>query len=524
MSAPEPEDFRHELIEPYLQRVAAFLRARGDDDRPLTIPSDPVPLTLSAEERKAAWSVLCGKTVAWADPLAWIALGAGLHLAVATALDAEGRAQRSGGGAEAAQRLAGLRQVAAGYAEGLRQAIAAMVTSGRAEDAKRFSGFRNKLLEILTLLRAAGASAPPPETQAAPPAPSPEPPPGGGSDAAATPADSTAPDPELSPYLQRAAAFFRARGHEERPLAISFGRRTLSLSAWERRVLWQSLCEGKEPASGWHRLIPECIAVQLALLLSLDELERSGRSPGAGRTARANLQKAVKIAAGVADRSRAQIGRSVGAGALEDAKKLSTLSAVFATTLLDARRALAESAAETAIAGDVSAQGAGATAPDPPSADAGGAGAPPPEKLKPFLDRAAHLLEMRGREDRPLSIPVGGKSWSLDGWERQVLWKVLCEEGPPPPEWSVLLAHAAACQLAALLALERLRKAGAAPEARVAAEVARDAALELGSDVAERLRATAETLATDGQVKLAEKLTGFRARLAETTQTLNRTR
>ncbi|MGD1148000.1 MAG: hypothetical protein ABR961_08635 [Thermoanaerobaculaceae bacterium] len=524
MSAPTPEDFRNELLEPYLQRVAAFLRAHGGEDCPLTIPSDPLPLTLSAEERKAAWSVLCDKTIAWPDSQAWIALGAGLHLAAATALEAASRADRSGRGIEAAQRLAATREVAVSYTEGLRQAIEDMVTSGKTEEAKRLSSFRNKLLEILTLLRATGTSTPGPVTQAAPTAPSADPPPGGGPEAAATPDVSTAPDPALRPYLLRAAAFLRARGHEERPLAISFGRRTLSLSAWEHRLVWRSLCEGKDPASDWHRLIPECIAVQLALLLSLEELERAGRNTDAERAARSSLQTAVRLASGVVEGFRAQIGRSVGAGALEDAKKISALSSVFAAMLLEARQAAAEGSEGAAIEDDGSGQSASTTVPGLHSAVAGTAPAGPPERLKPFLDRAAHLLEMRGREDRPLSIPVGGRSWNLDGWERQVLWKVLCEEGPPPPDWSVLLAHGAAVQLAALLALERLRKAGAAPEARVAAEAERDAALQMASEILERMQTASETLAADGQVKLAEKLTRFRERLAELLRMLNRTR
>ncbi len=524
MSAPTPEDVRHELLEPYLQRVAAFLRAHGDEARPLTIPLDPVPLALSAEERKAAWSVLCGPTADWSDPQAWIALGAGLHLAVSTVLESASHPQQVEQPDEVRQRLAATRDVAASYTEGLRQAIEEMVTSGQTDEAKRLSGFRNKLLEILTLLRGAGASTPPPVTQAAPADPQVDPPPGGDP---AAPDNSPAPDPALRPYLQRAAAFLRARGHEERPLEISFGRRTLSLSAWERRVLWRSLCEGKEPASDWHRPIPECIAVQLTLLLSLDELERAGRSPEAERAARSSLQTALRLASGVVEGFRAQIGRLVNAGAVEDAKRLSALSGAFAATLLDARRALAKEptgAVFTATADNGPDPSAGTSAPGLPSTVAATAPAEPPERLKPFLDRAAHLLEIRGHEDRPLSIPVGGRSWNLDAWERQVLWKVLCEEGPPPPNWSILLAHGAAAQFAGLLALERLRKAGAAPEARAVAEADRDAALQLASEVLERMQATSETLAADGQVKLAEQLARSREKLAELRQMLNRTR
>ena len=121
-------------------------------------------------------------------------------------------------------------------------------------------------------------------------------------------------------------------------------------------------------------------------------------------------------------------------------------------------------------------------------------------------------------------MAVGGRSWNLDKWERQVLWKVWCEEGPRPPEWSILLGYGAAAQLAALLALELLKRSDTAPESRTAAEADRDIALELGSEVVERLRATAEALAADGQVKLAERLTRFRAKLTEPIQLLKQTR
>ncbi len=105
-----------------------------------------------------------------------------------------------------------------------------------------------------------------------------------------------------------------------------------------------------------------------------------------------------------------------------------------------------------------------------------------------------------------------------------MLWKVWCEEGPPSPGWSVLLGYGAAVHLAALLALELLRRADAAPESRNTAEADRDTALELGSEVVERLRSTAEILEADGQVKLAERLTRFRAKLTEPIQLLKQTR
>ncbi|MDD5563703.1 MAG: hypothetical protein PHQ91_08305 [Thermoanaerobaculaceae bacterium] len=520
MSAPTPQDARHELLEPYLQRLRAFFRARGDENRPLTIPSEPSPLALSAEERKAVWSVLCDETVAWSDAGAWIPLGAGLHLAVAAALEGAVRADA----ADAPAPLGAIRAVAAGYTEALREAIAAMVGAGRSEEAKLLSGFRNKLLGILTALRTAGDGSAAHPTPARPDDRSADPPPGASGDATVSVDAATAPDPALTPYLQRAAAFLRARGHEERPLAVSFGRRTLSLSAWERRVLWQSLCEGKAPVSDWHRMIPECVAVQLALLLSLDELERAGPSAGAGDAARSTLHAVVQLAAGVVEGFRTQVERAVGAGALDDAKHLASLSSAFATTLIEARRALVPAPAGVATIDGGSGGGAAAAPPEPAPARAGAAPAGPPDTLKPFLERAATLLEVRGHEDRPLSIPVGGKSWNLNVWERQVLWKVWCEEGPPPPEWSTLVGYGAAVQLAALLALERLTRATAAPEARSAVEADRAAALELGSEIGERMRATAEALAADGQVKLAERLTRSRASLTESIQLLQHAR
>lgn len=520
MSAPTPQDGRHELLEPYLQRLRAFLRARGDEKRQLTIPSEPIPLVLSIEERKAAWSVLCDETVAWTDASAWIPLGAGLHLALATALEDSSGADSAGGSG----RLGAIAAVAAGYTEALRQAIAATVAGGQTDEAKRLSSFRNKLLEILTVVRTTGAGSAPPMAEAKLDGASSDPSPEGGSEATPSIDTLAASDPALRPCLQRAAAFFRARGNEERPLTISFGTRTLSLSAWERRVVWESLCGGGETAREWHRMIPECVAVQLALLLSLEELERSGGSAASEPAARAALQDVVSLAGGVVQRLRAQVERAVGAGALDDAKQLAALSSAFGATLIDARRVLAEEPAGAAIADGGTGRRAATTAPETPPAAAGTAPAGPPERLKPFLDRAAHLLELRGHDDSPVSIPVGGRSWNLDGWERQVLWKVLCEEGQTLPEWSTLLAYGAAAQLAALLALERLMRAGAAGESRTAADADRDTAMELALEVTERLQAAAAALTADGQVRLAERLTRFRAKLAGSIQLLSQSR
>jgi hypothetical protein len=131
---------------------------------------------------------------------------------------------------------------------------------------------------------------------------------------------------------------------------------------------------------------------------------------------------------------------------------------------------------------------------------------------------------MRGHEDRPLAIPVGGKSWSLDRWERRVLSKVLGEDNPGQPEWSILVAHGAAAQLAALLALERLRKAGEAADARAAAEADRDTAVALLSEITERLRTIRDAIAADGQERLAEHLAQFRGKLADSINLLDRTR
>jgi hypothetical protein len=519
VSAPTPQDARHELLEPYVQRLRAFLRARGDEDRPLTIPSEPIPLELSAEERRAAWSVLCDETVAWSEAGAWIPLGAGLHLAVAEALQSATRA----GSGDASEELGEMRAVASAYTEALREAIADVVTGGQTDEAKRLSSFRNKLFPILTALRAGGVRSAPPAPEARLDAPSSDPSPTEAPDVVASIDSAPASDLALDPYLQRAAAFFRARGNEERPLTIAFGRRTLSLSAWQRRVVWQSLCEGQEPASDWHLMIPKCVAVQLALLPALEELERAGRSPGVQSAARSTLHALVTLAAGVVEAFRAQIERAVGAGALEDAKQLSALSNVFQTTLIEARRALAEGENGATVDGH-SGQGGTAASPDQPATGAAPAG--PPDKLEPFLDRAANLLELRGHDDRPLSIPVGGRSWNLDGWERQVLWKALCEEGPKPPEWLTLLARGAAAQLAALLALERLSRTDTPTDspADAEAEADRDTALELASDVVERMRAAAETLEADGQAKLAVRLNRFRVKVTEASHLLRQAR
>ena len=522
MPASTPQDARHEFLEPYLQRVGAFLRARGDENRPITIPSAPAPLTLSAEERKAAFSVLCGANPDWTGPQAWIALGAGLHLAVATALDTMSRPDEDPSRRDATDQLAALRAAAASFTERLRQAIADMLASGHTDDAKRLSSFRNKLIETLAALRNVGATDAPTEAQVAAPAPveadvpQPAPNPAEVAEAVAAPDAPPAVDPALDGYLRRAAAFLRARGKEDRPLAIAFGKRTLAVNAWERRILWNSLSDGQAPAREWHCLIPQYVALQLAMLLSLDELERPGRSQEAERSARLDLQTALKIASGVVEAFRAEISRAVSAGAVEDAKTMSATRANFAVTLVEARRVLAEEQAAIAALGS-----------DSP----GASGGPPAhakdgqfEALRPFLHRAEQLLRVQGHEDRPLAVPIGRRSWSFDKWERRVLWKVLCEESPGQPEWSLLLAHGAAAQLAALLALERLRKTGEEPEARAAAEADRDTAVALLSEISERLQTTGAAASADGQEALGEHLAKLRGKLTESVNLLNRTR
>jgi hypothetical protein len=513
------------MLEPYLLRVGAFLRAHGEENRPITIPSGSLPLTLSPEERQAVWWMLCGQNPDWADPKGWIALGTGLHLAVTTVVEASAQANQS----DASDRLVALRAVAANFTEGLREAINAMVATGRSEEAKRLSTFRNKLQETLAALRNSGVSAAPPpfdmavEAPEAPAAQDPLP-----TEALETVSDTetpSVPDPALAGYLLRATAFLRARGRDDRPLTIAFGRRTLTVSAWERRVLWNSLCEGQAPAAGWHDLIPQCVALELGMLLALDELERLGRSRDAEQAALSELQTALGLSSGVVERFRTEIAGSVASGAVEDAKTLSAVRSDLAATLVEARRAVAARSAAT-----VSAGGGGGPASGTAAAPAASPGTVTPadniqlEKLRPFLDRAEQLLTIQGHDDRPLAIPVGRRSWSVDGWERQVLWKVLCEEGSGQPEWALRLAHGAAAQLAALLALERLRKAGEASEGRAAAEADRDVAIELVSATAERLRAASEKLAADGQERLAARLTQFRAKLLDSTQLLNRTR
>ena len=512
MPTPTPQDARHEALEPYLQRVGAFLRARGDESRPITIPSTPTSLTLSAEERRAAFSALCGADPDWSDPHAWVALGTGLHLAVADLLSSMGDAGGDGNPAGTAARLAALRAAAANYAEGLRLAVSDMILAGRADEAKRLSSFRNKLRETFGALRNAGAAEAPPEEVPNAPAPSePEPAPPPAAEAAVAGVEPpTEVDPVLDGYLRRTAAFLRARGREDRPLSLAFGRRALTVTAWERRIIWSALCEGRSPDRDWHRLIPHAIALQLAMLLALDELERSAPTSDGERSARLDLQAALTISPGVVEAFRAEITRAVATGSVEDAKTMSAARTTFAATLAEVRRALAEERSGGAGTGADSA--------------GGGADARRLEALRPFLDRAEQLLRVHGHEDRVLSVPVGRRAWSLDRWERRVAWKVLCEESHGQPEWSLLVARGAAAQLAALLALERLRKAGEGPEARSAAEADRETAASFLSEIAGRLRDTGAALAADGQEALGERLAQFRAKLGESVDLLTRTR
>jgi hypothetical protein len=502
VAGPTPQDSRLPSLEPFIERVAAFIKVVGEGSLPLTIPFGPQPLELSASERRAVWRLLGDGSLPWTDWQAWIGLGTALHLAVASVFDALGLETSA---ATRARRLDAINEVAATVMEGLRQALAAMVLEGQKDDARRLSDFRNKLFEALAPLRAATASerpAPAPVEQR--------------TDTVAEPVVEEAPprfeasDPALVPCLERAAAFLRVRGDDGRPLTIVFGDHSFSLGAAERAAAWRSLCDGAPPASPWHQPLVEGLAVHLALLLTLEECERAGvTGPGSLRL-REGLQADLRLAGGVLDRMREELERLVVGGQADDARRLTAFRNSLAATLTEARRVLA---GESPAVASPDTGGDGAASPETAAA---ATGSDLHERLRAFRERAEDQLRLRGRESKPITISVGGQPWRLTGWERLVLWKTLCEEGPSPPPWAQALADAASAQLAVLEALVAISRAGSDEGARRRAEDAHAGVVALARETAEALEPIAAASAAEDKHELTEHLRGFQSKLIET--------
>lgn len=499
MPVPTPQDARHPSLEPYIERVAAFVKVVGDGDRPLEIPFGAKPLQLSAADRRDLWRLLVAGGMSWTDWPAWIALGTALHLAVASVLESSSMEKDDGA---KTRRLGALNEVAGMVMDGLREVIAAMIASGERDDAKRLAEFRNKLFETLTQVRAATALVAPSPAVTARSADSSE-----ANAVPGQPARYEPSDPALRPYLDRAAAFLRVRGAQDRPLEVAFGARNFLLGPWERRLAWRSLCDGQAGPSPWHHLVVEGLAIRLAMLMSLEESDRAGQSLEAAGRVRQTLDTEMRLAGGVVERIRDELERLVSGGVTEDAKRLTAFRNGLNETVREARRVLAEGPA----GGSPPPAGEGTAAAAPVAEDLAG-------RLQPYLERAGDQLRLRGREDRPLAIPVGGRPWALTGWERLVLWKVLCEEGQPPPPWARLLAQAGAAQLGVLEALERIQRAEHDGEARSRARTEHAQAVALAEEAAQVLESAANDLAEENKTEFAGRLRSFHAKVVETTR------
>ena len=348
------------------------------------------------------------------------------------------------------------------------------------------------------------------------------------SQAAPSPAEPEPADGDLELFLARAAAFLRSRGKEDAAVAIRFGSRTLELPAWERRILWQVLCEGVAPGSAWHDQMAAGAALQLAILAALDELDAKELSPGARHRVRAELERAVPLATHLADEIRGAIESMVASGRSDDARRLTGFRNRFIVTLREGRRAT-ETAGGTTTAPPVDAAAAAAgdakkptrarlgdAVPDRPSVP------PPPPELLPYLERATELIRIRGNEERPVTLTVASKSVSFTAWERRVLWQGLCQEGAVVSPWAELLARGAAVQLGALRASEALAQRQPQAEAQEAARAELALLAGLGNTVLTQLSDEITTQSSEGKVELSKRLKAFWEKLAEFMQTARR--
>ena len=365
----------------------------------------------------------------------------------------------------------------------------------------------------------------PAEAQAAPapqvePAaePAAEPPP------APSPAETAPADGDLELFLARAAAFLRSRGKEDAAVAIRFGSRTLELPAWERRILWQVLCDGVAPGSAWHDQMAAGAALQLAILAALEELDAKDLSSGARHRIRGELARAVPLATRLADEIRGAIESMVASGRSDEARRLTGFRNRFIVALREGRRAT-ETAGGTTTAPPVEAAGdakkptrarLGDAAPERPSVP------PPPLELLPYLERATELIRIRGNEERPVTLTVASKSVSFTAWERRVLWQGLCQEGAVVSPWAELLARGAAVQLGALRASETLAQRQLPAEAQDGARAELALLAGLGNTVLTQLSDEITTQSAEGKAELSKRLKAFWEKLAESMQAVRR--
>ncbi|MFI5142496.1 MAG: hypothetical protein ACHQQS_06175 [Thermoanaerobaculales bacterium] len=513
------------LLTPYLAKLASFLAACPDDEKPVSVTFGGGSFVVDAWERRAAFRALShqGRDI---EPWQRV-LAEGIALQIALIRWLAGlQAAEPEGAIAAEEALASAVAAGSPIIEALKMEAEEACATGEAERARRLRTFRDRLAEALSQAWHAisGAeltweavadplppSAAPVPVEAGPEAPKAASAPVTESASVHAPPAEAQNDP-LGPLVARAAAFLRIRASEDRPLEIRFGPRRLGFTLWQRRLLWQSLVERHTPAHEWQRLIVEGVVLQLALLPQIEELERRQADSEASRPIAHEVAKNLRLTPPVVEGLRVTLEQLVRQGQAENARHVTAFRNAFADTVRDARSALLALAVR---------QGATTDAPDPatdrPSLSSL-AGIDP--DLEPYYERAGRLLRMQGHEERSVTISIGARAWQFTAWERGILWQALCQEGIPGASWVSLAAKCAVLQLGLLLEIEKQRQLARDEgtrerSRRVVADLAERARLAL-----EDLRAAATSLNEEGQGEVASQLMDLASKIKATLLTV----
>ena len=543
------------VLEPFLTKLASFLASCPDDGRPVSVSLGDNSFAMDSWERGASFQALCAKSGTLAPWQRSVAEGIAAHLAVMRSLAAL-RAAPPEGTTEAEEKLAAV--VAAGnpITQELKVLAERAYADGDIELGGRLAAFRDRLAVALSQAWHAISgvdltweevvepppaapelplfeapiefldppSAPVPESvvEQAPPVAEPAPP---LAEQAPPVAEQAPPIAEqappaseeadaLGPLLARARSFLRIRAAEDRPVEIRFGERRLKLTLWERRLLWRLVVEGNEPAHEWHRSIVEVVAFQLAILPQLEELERRKGDPQGLRAIAQELAKHLRIAGPLVEGLRVTMENLVARGQTENARHLTAFRSALADTVRDARRALLALAPREDAAADAGPQ-------DNKPTFLSLAGVDP--DLEPYYERAGRLLKMKGREDKPVAIPIGARAWQFTAWERGILWTTLCQEGIPGASWYLLASKCAVLQLAVMLEIEKLRQSTGDEKSRQDARHFLYDLVGRAQLAVDDLQADAERLDEDGQHDIATRLIELVTKINGTLQTVRAT-
>lgn len=527
MSASPPEQTSRETLQPFREKVLAFLTVQGPGERPISIPFGARELHISPWERSILYRAALNEVPEATDDAvrqrlvldasaAQLALIVGLERSPAR--EAEGdQPPRPDPELEALVALSG------GLLDELRAGVESLIATGRLAEVKGLSAFRNgfaalvkesqRTLGSTEVVRREPPARPRVEEVAASDGPAPE--------EARAPTDH---ELALARFRENLAAFLRAQGPGDREIAIPIGASRLTVTGWERQILWRLLCESAPPKEQWHALLVEGTAAELAVLLAVERCGGAGVGADGARS-RGQLEDAVALATPVLDRLRATSDAMVGQGAIDAGRRLSSFRNRVAETVKGARRALEqggnaalpaqESATPPREEESVETPTAAPEAIDVPES----AERTPPQSpavldvdlLERWRERLQALLGATG-PGMPVAVPAGTRSITLSPWEARVVRSALGRPQGYEP-WHPVLASGVAVELTVLEASALGGGASASPGALPVATPERLAAA--GSGVLGRTQKAIDDLIREGRIDDAKRLAAWRNRLQE---------